>query len=108
MEQLKTIEAWERVRQQSMEQPVLILKYSLTCFASISAMKMYKAMKTPLPKYVVVVQTGRAVSNAIAEDLHVRHESPQLLILKDGRGIWQATHYHIKEKLVQEAIEQYT
>jgi len=49
----------------------------------------------------------KQVSNAIEQDLGVKHESPQLLILKDGKGIWQATHYHIKKTLLTDAINTY-
>ena len=37
----------------------------------------------------------RQVSNAIERDLGVKHESPKLLILKDGKGVWQATHFEL-------------
>ena len=49
----------------------------------------------------------RPVSNAIEKDLGVKHESPQLLILKDGKGIWQATHYKTKKTLLNDAINTY-
>ncbi len=75
--------------------------------SSIAAIKEYKALITKLPKYLVIVQMDRVVSNAIAGDLQVKHESPQLLILQDGKGIWQATHDKIKQPLLVEAIKQY-
>ena len=77
-------------------QTLSCVKISMTCISSISALKEYKELQTELPKYLVIVQMDRVISNAIACDLQVKHESPQLIILQGGKGIWQATHYKIK------------
>lgn len=107
MKRIKTSEEWLEILEQSREQPLLILKFSMTCVSSISALKEFKALNTALPKYLVLVQIERDVSNAIARDLGVKHESPQLLILKEGKAIWQATHYKVKRSLLAEAINTY-
>ena len=107
MKRIKTIESWRDLLAQSWEQPFLLFKFSMTCFSSLSAKKELQKLETDLPIHVVIVQLDRHVSDAIEKDLCVKHESPQLLILKDGKGIWQATHYHIKQTLVSEAIINY-
>ncbi|MGE8000803.1 monothiol bacilliredoxin BrxC family protein [Lysinibacillus sp. NPDC093190] len=96
MQRIKTNEQWREVLQQSKHNPCLMLKFSMTCISSISALKEFKALETNLPKYLVIVQKDRDISNIIEKELK---ESPQLLILKDGKGIWQATHYKIKKAL---------
>lgn len=107
MKRIKTIEDWHALLESSTTHPFLLFKYSMTCVSSVLANKELRALKTSLPIHTVIVQLDRKVSNAIEKDLGVKHESPQLLILKDGRGIWQATHYHIKKKAVDDAIRQY-
>ncbi|MEG0258322.1 MAG: bacillithiol system redox-active protein YtxJ [Lysinibacillus sp.] len=107
MERIKTIEYWQALLELSKGKPLLILKFSMTCVSSISALKQFKALETDFPKYLVIVQRERDVANAIAQDLDVKHESPQLLIMQGGKGVWQATHYHIKRQLIAEAIEAY-
>jgi bacillithiol system protein YtxJ len=107
MERIKTVEQWRDTLQQSKDKACLVLKFSMTCFSSISALKELKVLETNLPKYLVIVQKDRDVSNIIENDLKVKHESPQLLILKDGKGVWQATHYKIKQSLLSEAISMY-
>jgi len=107
MQRIKTNEQWREVLQQSKHKPCLMLKFSMTCISSISALKEFKALETNLPKYLVIVQKDRDISNIIEKELKVKHESPQLLILKDGKGIWQATHYKIKKALLSEAISMY-
>lgn len=79
----------------------------MTCVSSISALKEFKALDTALPKYLVIVQKERDVSNVIAQDLGVKHESPQFLILKEKKAIWQATHYKVKCQRIVEAIDTY-
>lgn len=108
MQRIKTVEDWKTIFDQTKVQPILLMKFSMTCISSISALKEFKALETDLPKYIVIVQMEREVSNTIAKDLGVRHESPQLLILKDQKGIWQATHYKIKKLMIAEAIHTYT
>jgi bacillithiol system protein YtxJ len=108
LNRIKSIEHWQTLLQNSTEQPFLLFKLSLTCLSSIAAKKEMKYLATDLPIYVVIVQFDKKISNAIETDLGVKHETPQLLILKDGKATWQATHYHIKRPLVTEAIELYS
>lgn len=107
MERIKTVEAWRELLANSTQQPFLVFKYSMTCSASLTAKKEMQKMMTDLPVYLVVVQQDREVSAAIEQDLGVKHESPQVLILKNGKGTWQATHYHIKKPTVEQAIAEY-
>ena len=108
MKRIKTIEQWHTVLEDSKEQSILLFKMSLTCSSSLSAKKQLHALVSDLPLYVIIVQTEKDVSKAIESDLHVRHESPQLLIVKNAKATWQATHYHIKEAAVSNAIALYS
>ena len=107
MKRITSIEAWRELLEKSKEQPFLLFKFGMTCSSSLSALKELRELETELPKYMVTVQVDRLVSNAIEKDLGVKHESPQLLILKGGKGIWQATHHKIKKALLNEAIHTY-
>lgn len=108
MKRIQTIEDWHTVLEDSKTQSVLLFKMSLTCFSSLSAKKELHTLVSDLPLYIIIVQTEKAVSKAIESDLHVRHESPQLLIVKNAKATWQATHYHIKEVAVSKAIALYS
>ncbi|GKV64717.1 MULTISPECIES: monothiol bacilliredoxin BrxC family protein [unclassified Sporosarcina] len=107
MNRIRSIEAWRALVDKSDVQPFLLFKLSMTSFASIAAKKEMQKLQTELPIYVVIVQMSKKVSNAIESDLGVKHETPQLLIIKGKRGIWQATHYQIRESIVKDAIETY-
>lgn len=73
--------------------PVLLFKHSVTCPISLNV---YESISgAPFEVNLVVVQTARPVSIRIAERTGVRHESPQALILRDGKAIYSASHYDI-------------
>jgi monothiol bacilliredoxin len=58
-----------------------------------------------LPHYAMVtVQTHRALSNAIAQKLGVRHETPQALLVRNGRVVWSASHFRVTAAAVDDAI----
>jgi bacillithiol system protein YtxJ len=57
------------------------------------------------PQYAMVtVQTHRAISNAVAQRLGVRHETPQALLIRDGRVVWSASHFRVTAAAVEDAI----
>lgn len=87
--------------QSSHEQPVLIFKHSTTC--SISAAAKSKIERqwadsglAEMPLYYLDLLRFRPLSAQIAEQFGVRHESPQLLLIKDGECRYDASHMGIR------------
>ena len=78
----------------------LVYKHSTTCPVSATAASEVKALETPLTVYWVNVIEQRPLSNWIAEAFGVRHESPQLLFIKDGKVKQVWNHWHIKKDAV--------
>ena len=56
-----------------------------------------------LPVYFLDLIKHRDISNQIAQDFHVHHESPQLLLIKDGECILDQSHSAIS---IEEALEE--
>lgn len=108
MQEIYTTEEWEDLLAQSEEVPVLFMKHSSTCPISKAAFNELRKVETHLPKKFLIVQTSRPLSNEIARDTDIRHESPQLFLLKQGRVVWKATHYTIQESAIRQAIHDYT
>jgi bacillithiol system protein YtxJ len=50
--------------------------------------------------YEVNVIEDRPISNRIASDLSVRHESPQLLIVEDGKAVFHTSHNSIRKDVI--------
>ena len=105
---LTTPDALDAVIAGSFARPALIFKHSVSCGTSAYAHEELDAMmegaRPDADIYVVHVQTGRAVSNAIAERFALRHESPQALLVKDGILVWHASHYGITHAKMADAI----
>jgi bacillithiol system protein YtxJ len=54
--------------------------------------------------YLVEVKSQRTLSNLIAEKLQIHHESPQLLIIKNGECVHDASHFDITLDEVKEVL----
>ncbi len=51
------------------------------------------------------MQYARALSNHIAETLGVRHETPQVLLVKGGEVFYHASHFDISTGALREAVD---
>lgn len=105
MKEIKSIEEWESVIEQSKAESVFLLKHSSTCPVSAAGYHAFEKFETDIPKYFLVVQASRPLSNEVASDLGIRHESPQLFLLKDGKAVWNASHYSISKSKIELAVE---
>jgi thioredoxin 1 len=84
---------------ESRERPVLVFKHSRHCGVSCEALDELhahiEAAAGDTAYRIITVQTHRPVSDAAAQRLGVRHETPQALLLRDGKVIWKASHFRI-------------
>ena len=77
---------------------VWVFKHSATCSVSSAAyveVEAYTQNHPDEPLAMVIVQDHREVSNHLAEKLGVRHASPQLLLVRGGKPLWDASHFKI-------------
>jgi bacillithiol system protein YtxJ len=92
----------------SKQQPVLFFKHSLTCPVSDSAFREYLAFladRSDDAAYTLIeIQNARPVSNHVAEATGVRHESPQAILLRDGKPVWHASHWKITRQALAAAL----
>ncbi len=89
-----SIASLDRLFEQSFKTPVVLLKHSTTC--GISAGVYREVGLVGADVNVIVMQTHRELSNAIAARTGVPHESPQALVLRDGKPVYHASHYDIE------------
>ncbi len=75
----------------------LVYKHSTTCGISASAAKEVRAMETVLPIYWINVREQRDLSDWVAETYDVTHESPQLILIRDGKPEKVWSHYEVKK-----------
>ncbi len=92
----------------SFEKPVLIFKHSTRCSISRFALKNfekeYDFSETTLIPYFLDLLEHRAISNEIANHFNVMHQSPQILIIKDGKCIYTNSHDGIDALQLKEVI----
>lgn len=85
----------------------VIYKHSSAC--SISAIvrerawESFLAAQPDVPVYEVLVIEHRDASHRVAERLDVRHESPQAIVVRNGRAIWDASHLRITAEALARA-----
>ena len=89
---------------------VLLFKHSYACGTSAAALDELIAHLEEDQRYdtdyaVVTVQTHREVSNAVAARLGVRHETPQALLIRNGRVLWSASHFRVTADAVSRALD---
>ncbi len=95
MQRLRSI---DEVRDILLQPVAVIFKHSTRCPISTAAhsqMQSFLESNPQAPVGLVNVIEDREISTEIARITSVRHESPQVLILKDGVVVWHASHYGI-------------
>lgn len=88
--QLETIEINSAIK------PQVIFKHSTTCGISRMVLNMfnqsYSLTENQMDLYYLDLHSYRAVSNAVAQKFNVQHQSPQLLIIKNGSVVRHSSH----------------
>jgi len=104
---LNTLSQLAEIDLLSQEKPVVIFKHSTRC--SISAMvfnrfeQNYKKLNAEeLPVYYLDLLNYRNISNEIAAKYGVEHQSPQTLLIKNGKCIHNASHTDIELSEIKE------
>jgi bacillithiol system protein YtxJ len=90
-EQLQTL------LEQSKEQPVIIFKHSTRCGTSDMVKMRLERSQQPegIDFYYLDLIRYRDISNRISEMFDVYHESPQVLLIKDGECVYDESHHAI-------------
>ena len=108
----KIIEDYNQVQnlvEASHQQPQVIFKHSTRC--SISVMAKNRLERSGLPDqiqfhYLDLLQY-RDISNKIAEQFSVYHQSPQILLIKNGECIFEETHSAISmDEIIEQAMKE--
>jgi len=105
---LESISDLKQITQQSFNNPVAIFKHSTRCsISSVAKMRLSSSwsFNDDVPIYYLDLLSHRDLSNLIAEQFNVHHQSPQLLVIKDGDCIYNNSHLNISVKDVKQSLE---
>lgn len=87
-------EQLQEIKQKSTNKPQVIFKHSTRC--GVSSMAKNRLDRGAKPEnmdfYFLDLIKHRNISNRISRDFNVYHQSPQVLIIKDGKSIYDESH----------------
>ena len=96
---LISIEEINNIKEISKIQSILIFKHSIRCGISRMVMKQFESLfneeNKHLKVYYLDLLNFREVSSKLSEVFQVIHQSPQLLVVKNGISVYQESHYEI-------------
>ena len=109
LEELNTINELDNAIEESHQRPVLLFKHSIYCGISERAFEQFNSYLTnadPRVSYkLIIVQTDREVSDEIATRFQIEHESPQAILIRNGREVWSESHRAITVSSLNDAIK---
>lgn len=106
---LTDLDQLQEVKKQSFEQPVLIFKHSTSCPISAMALNSLEREWNPESEsdtaiFFLDLLRYRNVSNAVAEQFGITHQSPQIIVLKDGKAVYDESHMGIRYEQIQAVV----
>lgn len=107
---LRTRSDWEGAWKESYNKPILIFKHSTRCGISHMALEKLESQwhehPLSLRAYFLDLIKHRDISNAIAKDVGVLHQSPQILLLYEGKSVFTTSHNAISVPVIAQALRQ--
>ncbi len=105
---LAKMEQLNDIIEESKNKPVAIFKHSTRCGVSRGVMKMfekdYNLSDEQVILYYLDLIQNRDISNEIAQRFKVRHESPQLIVIKNGEVVHHDSHHSIEASHLEKFI----
>ena len=108
---LRHLSDLDRLLDDSAGRPVLLFKHSYSCGTSAEALDELIEHLDDARRREARLRRGdradapRRVERRAATRLGVRHETPQALLIRDGRVVWSASHFRVTADAVAKAIE---
>jgi bacillithiol system protein YtxJ len=91
----------------SKTKPVVIFKHSTRCSISRMALKQFENefdMQEEVTPYFLDLLEHRDISNQIATTFNVMHQSPQIVLIKDGKSIYNDSHEGINAGVLKKYL----
>lgn len=108
--ELNALDQLHVIKEESIERPVLIFKHSTRCNISRTTLDRLERhwndqeMARVKPYYLDLLNY-REISNSLATQFEVEHESPQILLIDKGRSVLNLSHFEIDYQEIRSAIK---
>lgn len=110
-------EAWKTITSEaeleaaidaSYQGTVVLFKHSVTCGISMGAKygleRDWDFEDKDLTFYYLDLLSFRSISNKIADDLGVTHQSPQVIVVKAGKAVYDTSHHAISVAALKQQL----
>lgn len=106
--ELRSMDDLEEAVEASEEKPVAILKHSTRCGISRMVLRKFEEdfdlEEDKVKLYFLDLLSHRDISNEIASRFGVPHESPQLIVIKNGKAVYDASHNEIEASKLKDFL----
>ena len=106
-EKLRDVSQIDALIEGSKETPAVIFKHSTRCSISRMALRQFEnefAFQDKVTPYFLDLIAYREVSNGISQRFNVEHQSPQVLLIKNGVSVYDASHERISATALAQIV----
>jgi bacillithiol system protein YtxJ len=108
--QIKAAEQLEEIKKESAEKKILIFKHSTRCTISRASLdrlerKWDDQEMADVKPYFLDLLNFREISGLIAQQFNVEHESPQILLINNGKSVFDQSHFSIDYDQIKAAAK---
>lgn len=105
---LENIYQLNTIVEASFLKPQLIFKHSTRCSVSRFVLNQFKSSysfsEVDFTAYFLDLLSYREISNVVAHQFDVVHQSPQLLIIKNGKAVAHASHENVNKIILTDFL----
>ena len=105
---LSSLEQLDEIKELSKSTPVAIFKHSTRCGISRMVMRQFESSYSlkdeQLKLYYLDLLVYRSVSDEVGFTFQVMHQSPQLIVIKNGTAVAHASHNSIQARELENFI----
>lgn len=99
--QVSGVDALDALLERSRTEPVILFNHDPYCPVSARAFSQMERLDDEV--MLIDVSRERSLTREIQGRTGVRHESPQVIVLRDGRPSWSTSHFEITADAVEDA-----
>lgn len=105
---LTNLDQLDALVEESNNNAVLIFKHSTSCSisrATLDRLERNWKLGSEVKIYFLDLLAHRSISNAISERFAVQHESPQALIIEEGKAVYDRSHFDINYNDIKSKLQ---
>jgi bacillithiol system protein YtxJ len=107
MQAIREIDGEQALEEAFQSEIAIFFKHSTICGISAAAFREIERFAEDhfdVPIFLIDVRAQRGLSRRTAEHFNIRHESPQVIVIKNGRPTWNNSHWAITADKIAKAI----